>query len=56
MIHPSRFRGFSNRGSPLGAAVAELMKAYLEGAWKLQHWPNDSIAQRIAPMRTRAEF
>jgi hypothetical protein len=46
---PLRFRGFSNRGSPLGAAVAELMKACFEGAGKLQHWPNDSIAQLIAP-------
>jgi hypothetical protein len=29
--------------------VAELMKACLEGSGELQYWPNESIAQRIAP-------
>lgn len=46
---PSRNRGFINRGSPLGAAVAELIKACVDGSEELQHWPNESIAQRIAP-------
>jgi protein tyrosine phosphatase (PTP) superfamily phosphohydrolase (DUF442 family) len=35
--------------SPLNAAVAELMRACVEGARELQHWPNDTIAQSITP-------
>jgi hypothetical protein len=46
---PSRHLGFNNRGSPLGAAVAELIKACVDGSEELQHWPNESIAQRVAP-------
>jgi hypothetical protein len=29
--------------------VAELIKACVDGSEELQHWPNESIAQRIAP-------
>jgi hypothetical protein len=46
---PSRYRGFNDRASPLGAAVAELIKACVEGSEELQHWPNDSTAKIIAP-------
>jgi hypothetical protein len=46
---PSRYRGFNNRARPLGAAVAELIKACVEGSEELQHWPNDSTAKIIAP-------
>jgi hypothetical protein len=46
---PSRYRGFNDRASPLGAAVADLIKACVEGSEELQHWPNDSTAKIIAP-------
>jgi len=46
---PVRSGGFDNRASPVGAAVAELIKACAEGAEQLQHWPNEPIAQAIAP-------
>jgi hypothetical protein len=45
----ARYGGFNNRASPLGTAVAELIKACAAGAEDLQHWPNESIAQAIAP-------
>jgi hypothetical protein len=46
---PARYGGFNNRASPFGAAVAELIKACGEGSGELQHWPNESIVQLIAP-------
>jgi LTXXQ motif family protein len=50
---PSRYGALDNRGTPLGAAVAELIKACVDGSEELQHWPNESIAQRIAPDETQ---
>jgi hypothetical protein len=50
---PSHHRGLDNRATPLGAAVAELIKACVDGSAELRHWPNESIVQRIAPDETQ---